>query len=285
MNSEALMTLPHCNELQLGLDDGVLSVTLNRPHKRNAMNSAMVIELMAVFEKIADNRSIRVVVMRGAQGNFCAGGDISGMSKHSQDGSANSPELNSSKLDSSELRDATWHFNRSFGKLIAKVNRAPQLVICILEGAVLGGGFGLACVSDLAIAKPDAMFAMPETGLGIIPAQIAPFVVARIGLTQARRLTLLGERLDGQAALALGIVHHVSQDTEAELARNLKIFNKCAPNATAVTKQLLLDVAERPEMELLLDRASDDFSKAMLSDEGQEGTTAFIQKRKPSWCN
>ena len=295
MNSETVMTLPNCNELLLDLDDGVLNLTLHRPHKRNAMNSAMVIELMAVFESIQGNRTIRAVVIRGAQGNFCAGGDISDMSQDSKQGSESSPEpssskldsskLDSSKLDSSKLRDAIWHFNRSFGTLITKVNRAPQLVICILEGAVLGGGFGLACISDVAIAKPDAMFAMPETGLGIIPAQIAPFVVARIGLTQARRLTLLGERLDGHAALALGIVHHVTDDVEAELARNLKIFNKCAPNATAVTKQLVLDVAERSGMEPLLDRASDDFSKAMLSDEGQEGTTAFIQKRKPSWCN
>ncbi|MFQ3247464.1 MAG: isohexenylglutaconyl-CoA hydratase [Arenicella sp.] len=290
MNSEAVMTLPHCNELLLDLNEGVLNLTLNRPHKRNAMNNAMVCELMAVFESIEANRAIRAVVMRGAQGNFCAGGDISDMSKDSQEGSESSPELSPSKQSpsnqsSATLRDATWHFNRSFGKLIAKVNRAPQLVICILEGAVLGGGFGLACVSDLAIAKPSAMFAMPETGLGIIPAQIAPFVIARIGLTQARRLTLLGERLDGHTALELGIIHHVADDTEAVLARNLKIFKKCAPNATAVTKQLLLDAAERPDMEPLLDRASDDFSKAMLSDEGQEGTTAFIQKRKPSWCN
>jgi isohexenylglutaconyl-CoA hydratase len=283
MNSEVMMTLPQCNELLLDLNDGVLSLTLNRPHKRNAMNSSMVAELMAVFESIEHNRAIRAVVMRGAQGNFCAGGDISGMSKDGHERSQKDSKEGS--LGSPKLRDATWHFNRSFGTLITRVNRAPQLVICILEGAVLGGGFGLACVSDLAIAKPDAIFAMPETGLGIIPAQIAPFVVARIGLTQARRLALLGERLDGHAALALGLVHHVTDDTEAELARNLKIFKKCAPNATAVTKLLVLDVAERSGMEPLLDRASDDFSKAMLSDEGQEGTAAFIQKRKPSWCN
>ncbi|MGK0439331.1 MAG: isohexenylglutaconyl-CoA hydratase, partial [Paracoccaceae bacterium] len=87
MNSEAVMTLPHCNELLLDLNEGVLNLTLNRPHKRNAMNNAMVCELMAVFESIEANRAIRAVVMRGAQGNFCAGGDISDMSKDSQEGS------------------------------------------------------------------------------------------------------------------------------------------------------------------------------------------------------
>jgi isohexenylglutaconyl-CoA hydratase len=269
------MILPQCSELLLRLDDEVLNLTLNRPHKRNAMNTIMVSELMQVFTSIEDDRQVRAVVIRGADGNFCAGGDISGMNKESQEGTYDSPVP----------RDATWHFNRSFGQLIAKVNRAPQLVICVLEGAVLGGGFGLACVSDLAISKPSALFAMPETGLGIIPAQIAPFVVARIGLTQARRLALLGERLDGHAAQTLGIVHHVTDEVDERLAENLKIFKKCAPNATAVTKKLLLDVAEQPGLERLLDRASDDFSSSMLSDEGQEGTQAFIQKRKPSWAN
>lgn len=265
------MQLPECKELLLKLNEGVLNLTLNRPHKRNAMNSAMVTELMSVFDAIETNREVRVVVVRGAKGNFCAGGDISGMNKDSE-------------VDDDESRDATWHFNRSFGHLITKVNRAPQLVICVLEGAVLGGGFGLACVSDLAIATPDAIFAMPETGLGIIPAQIAPFVVARIGLTQARRLSLLGERLDGSAAQALGIVHHVSKQPVQILNQNLELFMKCAPHATARTKQLILDVAEISGLEQLLDRASDDFAKAMLSTEGQEGTTAFIEKRKPEWA-
>ena len=268
------MGLPACRELLLELHDGVLSLTLNRPHKRNAMTSKMVAEMMNVFDAIEDNREIRAVVMRGAEGNFCSGGDISGLSQDSRAAIAKG----------SVARDSTWHFNRSFGHLITKVNRAPQLVVCILEGAVLGGGFGLACVSDLAIAKPDALFAMPETGLGIIPAQIAPFVVARIGLTQARRLSLLGERLDGSAAQALGIVHHVSDEPEKVLAQSLKYFKKCAPNATAVTKKLVLDVAERQGLESLLDKASDDFSTAMLSAEGQEGTKAFIEKRKPAWA-
>lgn len=263
--------LPQCKELLVTLDDGVLSLTLNRPHKRNAMNSAMVSELMRVFDAIESNQEVRAVVMRGSNGNFCSGGDISDMNNDSLGGG-------------NETRDPTWHFNRSFGHLIAKVNRAPVLVVCILEGAILGGGFGLACVSDLAIATPNAIFAMPETGLGIIPAQIAPFVVTRIGLTQARRLTLLGERIDGRQAQALGIVHHVSDEPEAILLDKLTLFKKCAPSATAVTKKLIIDVAERKGLEGLLDRASDDFSAAIQSAEGQEGTQAFIDKRKPVWA-
>ena len=266
------MNLPECTELLLEQTEGVISITLNRPHKRNAMNTALVDELMLVVDAAAVDPEIRVLVLRGAEGNFCAGGDISGMKKETN-------EADASK--------ASWQFNRSFGSLISKMNHAPQIVICLLEGAVLGGGFGLACVSDLAIADRTAKFAMPETGLGIIPAQIAPFVVARIGLTQARRLALLGERIDGATAQQLGLVHHVTEGAEQmadKLAESLSLIKRCAPMATAVTKQLLLDTAQHLDMEALLDRAADDFTAAITSNEGQEGTHAFIEKRKPNWA-
>ena len=201
--------LPECKELLLSLDGGVLSITLNRPHKRNAMNKRLVDEMRAVFAAIAEHRSVRAVVLRGAEGNFCAGGDIAGMHDGAVDeaGKPLSPDK------------AAWQFNRSFGHLITEVNKAPQVVITILEGAVLGGGFGLACVSDIAIAKADAKFAMPETGLGIVPAQIAPFVVMRVGLTQARRLALTGQRIEhlfthlpGAAHFRLGnLTHHAAR--------------------------------------------------------------------------
>ena len=104
--------------------------------------------------------------------------------------------------------DATQSFydlNRAFGRVITQADALPQVVITVLEGAVLGGGFGLACISDVAIAAKSAQFGLPETSLGVIPAQIAPFVVKRIGLTQARRLALLGERFDGAEAVRLGV--------------------------------------------------------------------------------
>jgi isohexenylglutaconyl-CoA hydratase len=265
------MNLPDCKELLLSEEAGVLTVTLNRPHKRNAMNSASVIEIMSVVEAVSEERSIRALVFRGADGNFCAGGDISGMNQESQD----------------DGKDASWHFNRSFGHLISKVNRAPQVVICLLEGAVLGGGFGLACISDVAIAERKAMFAMPETGLGILPAQIAPFVVARIGLTQTRRLALLGERINGEEAQRLGVVHHVVDGADGlgvKLQETLKHLKRCAPAATAATKKLILDTAMITDLDSLLDRASDDFAAAITSPEGQEGTRAFVEKRKPQWA-
>ena len=259
------------NTLLVELQQGVLTVTLNRPEKRNAMNMEMVQELFTVFEDISRKREIRAVVIRGSQGNFCAGGDISDMGEASQSESA---------------KHRIWRFNRSFGHLISAVNSAPQVVITLCEGAVLGGGFGLACVSDVGIVENKAMFAMPETGLGVVPAQIAPFVVKRIGLTQARRLALLGERINGHQAVELGIAHFVvesSEEMQNKLDDVIKKLKRCAPEATAITKTLMLEVGTMG-LETLLDRAADSFTDALNSDEGREGTNAFIEKRKPSWC-
>lgn len=265
------MTLPDCKELLPDVDAGVLTITLNRPHTRNAMNSGLVTEIMAVVESVRDDRSVRAIVFRGAAGNFCSGGDISGMKLE--------------QMDEAAAAEATWAFNRVFGRMVTAVNHAPQIIVAVLEGAVMGGGFGLACVSDIAIADERAMFSMPETGLGIIPAQIAPFVVARIGLTQARRLALLGERIGGEEAVRLGIAHTLTRSTdelEQELERVTTRIRSRAPNATAATKRLLLDVGQ-VEHDALLDRAADAFTAALLSEEGQEGTAAFLQKRKPFW--
>ena len=130
-------------------------------------------------------------------------------------------------------------FNRRFGTMIEQVDQAPQTVVAVLEGAVLGGGFGLACVSDIAISRDTAQFSLPETGLGILPAQITPFVVKRIGLTQARRLALLGLRFDGKTALDLGVVHQVAQD-EVDLGQQLtdiiQQIKRAAPLASRNTK-------------------------------------------------
>lgn len=266
------MTLPSCETLILDNRDDALFVTLNRPEKRNAMNGKMVQELSDIFDAIADDRTIRAVVLRGAAGTFCSGGDIS--------------DMNTRADNAAEARANTVEFNRSFGRMITKVDHAPQVVIAVLEGAVLGGGFGLACISDVAIAAADVKMGMPETGLGIAPAQIAPFVVKRIGFTQARRLALLGDWVNGPEACALGIVHFSADNTEAleaRLAKTLKKVRRAAPVANAVTKKLMHQVADT-DHEKLLDIAAGYFADALAGDEGKEGTRAFLEKRLPSWA-
>jgi isohexenylglutaconyl-CoA hydratase len=264
------MNLPHCQELIIKVSEGVLTITLNRPHKKNAMNLALVEELMSVVEEVKNERAIRVIVIRGAENNFCSGGDISGMNFD----------------NASSTHDPMWLFNRTFGKMITVVNNAPQVVITVLEGAVLGGGIGLACISDVAIADINTKFAMPETRLGIVPAQIAPFVVSRIGLMQTRRLTLLGEAIYGEEAKALGFVHYVTQnkdELETQLNKVIAKIMLCAPEANALTKKLILQVG-LVEHEQLLDDGASYFCNS-LKNEGKEGTAAFLQKRSPSWAN
>lgn len=267
------MNLPATETLLLREDGFALHVTLNRPEARNAMSLQMTQELRAVFSAIENSDSIRAVVLRGAGGHFCAGGDIKDMA------GARMQAMQSGN------DEAYAELNRAFGHMITQVNHAPQVVIAVLEGAVMGGGFGLACVSDVAIAHTDAKFALPETGLGVIPAQIAPFVVQRVGLTQARRLALLGARFDGSEAVQVGIAHHVADSAEIDalLANTLEQVKKCAPQANRATKALLHRVGKEP-LESLLDDAAKQFARAVAGPEGSEGTMAFVQKRPPKWA-
>ena len=265
--------LPHCETLILEKQGPSLFLTINRPDVRNAMSLQMVAELAALFTEVENDNSIRAVVIRGAGGHFCAGGDIKDMAgARGQKGEGKD--------------DPFYKLNRAFGQMIQQVNESSKVVIAITEGAVVGGGFGLACVSDLAIAGPTAKFGMPETTLGVIPAQIAPFVVERIGLTQARRLALLGLRIDAAEACALGIVHQVAESEEQlddMLNQALERVRLCAPNATAETKALLHRVGHEA-MTGLLDDAAEKFAAAIRGPEGTEGTMAFMQKREPKWA-
>lgn len=275
MSNLSLSATPASSEtLILQQHGAVLYVTLNRSEQRNAMSAQMLNELIGVFSQIKDDLSIRAVVLRGAGGHFCAGGDIKDMAAlrmAAAQAASNQPYI---------------AFNRLFGTLIETVNHAPQIVVAVLEGAVLGGGFGLACVSDLAISFDNAQFGLPETGLGVIPAQIAPFVVQRIGITQARRVALLGLRFNGAEAVRLGIAHTLVSDEAAlqvELNAALQQIQRAAPNASRVTKALLHQVAAT-DLSGLLDQAAVQFAEAVGSAEGMEGTMAFIQKRLPNWA-
>ena len=266
--------LPHCDTLLLEKKGPALHVTINRPEVRNAMSLQMVAELSTVFSQVEQDDSIRAVVIRGAGGHFCAGGDIKDMA-------------GARGQQAGEGRDDPFYrLNRAFGQMIQQVNESQKVVVAVVEGAVMGGGFGLACVSDVAIAGPTARFAMPETTLGVIPAQIAPFVVERIGLTQARRLALLGLKLESEEACRLGIVHQCAGSAEQIdelLDQAVERIRQCAPDATARTKALLHRVGHEA-MHTLLDDAAEAFAGAIRGEEGQEGTLAFMQKRKPSWA-
>ena len=264
--------LPQTSHIKLDLRGGVLHLWLNRPERRNALSSQMIAEIAATFAAIVADRSVRIVVLRGAGGTFCAGGDIASMSV-AQASPVGAPD---------ELRDN----NRRFGALLEAINAAPQAVIAAVEGHAMGGGFGLACVADITIATADARFALSEATIGVVAAAVSPFVVRRIGLAAARRLGVTAARIDGAEALAIGLANLVVEDGAALDAAIRAACNqvlKCAPQAIAVTKRLMLRAGGAEIASDLLDDAAASFATSVRGAEGREGTAAFVEKRKPSW--
>lgn len=269
------MQLPETKTLLTRFESGVLHVTFNRPESRNSMSPEMLADIEAVFAAIASDRSVRAIVLRGAGGHFCAGADLKGMMAAGM------------KPPAAGEPDKIAAMNRSFGTMLRQVQGASQVVIAVCEGAVLGGGFGLACVSDIAFAHADAKFGLPETTRGLPPAQIAPFVVERIGLTQARRLALTGAQFRGDEALRLGLVHEgfaSEEELQSKLAEAIQKILHCAPEANAVTKAILLQ-AGKVDLDIVLDEAAARFAACARGPEAPEGITAFIQKRSPKWAS
>ena len=256
----------------------VLHIAMNRPESRNAMSLQMVAELQHALRlaeaSAGQPDAVRAVVLRGAGGHFCAGADLKDMAGARM----------RSMQRASGAPDPIAEVNAEFGRLCAAYADTPLAVVAVLEGTVMGGGFGLACVADVAIASDTATFRLPETSLGVVPAQIAPFLVERLGYSQAKRLAVTGGRLDVAAALALGLVHEVTitDGLQAALDKVLSDILACAPGALAATKSLMRRARFAPASDLVQDAAAI-FAQSAQGAEGIEGMTAFIQKRKPNW--
>ena len=267
--------LPHCESLLLERRGHVLHLTLNRPDARNAMTRDMVRELAAVVDWLAAS-DVRAVVVRGAGGTFCAGGDIKGFMTMYQSAPPKAGE-----------KDSVAVGNREFGTFMTRFEALPQVIVMVVEGAAFGGGLGLLCAGDVVLATADTKFAMSETGLGIPPAQIAPFVAARVGIARTRRLALTGYRFDGREAERIGLVDVACADAaalEAALTQVLAEVSRCAPSANAAIKTLLLAGRSTP-LDSLLDQSAEAFAACLRGPEGREGVTAFLQKRKPNWIS
>jgi isohexenylglutaconyl-CoA hydratase len=251
-----------------------LYVTLNRPEVKNALNPTLLGELKEVAGLLRDRRDIKAVVLRGAGGTFCTGADLRNMERSI--GEAPKPGE----------KDPIAVGNREYGTFLEALGSLPQVVVAAVEGYAIAGGFGLVCVSDIAIVTEDCGFAMSETAIGIVPAQIAPFVAARIGVPQTRHLALTAARFKGAEAVRIGIGHHLVKDSAAldtKLEEVLKQIDRCAPLANALTKQVIMRVGTEP-LSTTLDFASDCFAQARRSSEAAEGLRAFAEKRPPKWA-
>lgn len=251
---------------------GVLTVRLNRPDVRNAFNEVLIGELTQVFTRDALATEVKAVVLRGEGQSFCAGGDLNWMKK---------------AVDFSF--DENLKDTRDLASMFRLMNEFPKPLIGAIQGAAIGGGVGLVSVCDIAIAIKDTQFSLSEVRLGIVPACIGPFVVAKIGASHARGLFISAERFQARKAQAVGLVHEVVDDLaalDAAVERVLGNVLQCGPNAMAVAKKLVLDLSWPEKREALgdcLDYVARTLSELRISSEGQEGVKAFLEKRRPSW--
>lgn len=257
--------------LLLRQDGARLFATFNRPQRRNALNDALLFALEALITRLESDRSVRVVVFRGAGGHFCAGGDIRERREQTQDASAGT--------------DTAMERNIRAGRMFLRLARLPQTTIGVVEGYALGGGFGFACTFDITLVAADAQLGLAETRIGVAPAQIAPHVVRRVGLSNARYLGLTGRRIGGEEALRLGVAHEVAQtpeELEQRLARLLDDIDACGPLACAATKDIMNRVGEIP-LDAMVEYAGRRFGELNRGPEGIEGQQAFLEKRRPRW--
>ena len=266
------MRLPQTRLLRLASEGDVLTAWLDDAATRNALTAQMRDDLNALVATLEHGSEFRVLVLRGASGTFCSGGDLKAFKR-----------LSATSL-AADGTDPIAADNAIYGDFLRRYNLLPLTTIALVEGSAFAGALGLLCVTDAVIVLETARFSMSETTLGLVPAQIAPFLVQRIGLTHTRRLALTGARFDGIEAQRLGIAHFVQpsiESAEALLAELIGNVLRCAPRANAATKQLLLDSAPHQDS-ALLDRAAQLFAQS-LRGEGSEGTNAFAEKRRPSW--
>jgi methylglutaconyl-CoA hydratase len=244
-------------------------LTLNRPDVRNAFNEEVVAELTAWAaqdDRLADG--VRVVVLAGAGKTFCAGADVAWMSKTIH------------YTEEENFRDAL-----AMSRMFAALDTLPVPLIGRVHGAALGGGAGLAAVCDIVVAEDQAVFGFTEVKLGILPAVIAPFVLAKIGRSAARDLFLTGARFAAPRAREIGLAHAVvpAVDLDDSVAGYVKEILTASPQGVAAAKALIREVWGRPVGETMPLTASA-IAARRVSDEGQEGLRAFLERRPPRFA-
>lgn len=250
--------------ITLAVKGSVARVRLNRPDARNALSFAMVEELLTCFAALRDDPAysdVRVALLCANGKTFCAGGDLRDMTRPAEE-----------QRESLAKMDA----------LLQAINQAPQVVVTRVQGAALGGGLGLVCVSDIAIAGYSASFGLPEAQLGLAPALISPYVLARLGFTRTRELMLTGMRFDYLAAHNWGLIQHYCADFEldARVRAVLRDVLRAAPGALRACKELLFTVAAGGDT---LDYRVALLERLRTGEEARLGATAFLRKQPAPW--
>lgn len=249
------------------LHKGVGQLILARPEKKNAFDGAMLAEMARVLDTWALDPACRVIVLQAEGDTFCAGADLAWMASFAGGG-----------------HEANLQSARELGAVFHRLARSPKPTVAQIDGAARGGGVGLAAAVDIAVASDRASFALTEVRLGLLPGVISPFVVERVGPSQARGLFMTGETVDAARALRIGLVHHlVAADRLAQqVGQVVDQLVLGGPQALQACKQLVDLVAFRPAEEVA-EQTAGLIAARRASAEAQEGMQAFLQKRRPAW--
>lgn len=260
--------MPEGNVLVSVDSKGVATVTLNRPEVHNAFDDETIERLTRELRMLGDDEDVRVVLLTARGPSFCAGADLKWMKQTSEFSKAEN------------LQDAS-----ALAELLLVLDTLPKPTVALIQGPAYAGGVGLVCACDIAIAARSARFSLTEVRLGLIPAVISPLVISTIGESYARRYFLTGERMSSSDAERIGLVHEVVPD-EALTVRGetfVKLLLQGGPTAQAEAKALIKDVRGRAlDGEMLVDLAKR-IARIRVSDEAQEGMSAFLEKRNPRW--
>ena len=265
------MTPAMTGKLQITRSGELEHWTLHDPATRNALTEEVVEALHQACARAAADNTLRFVVLRGSGGAFCAGGSLGGF------------VASIGQALPAGQTDPLIAMNAGFGALLNSLCALPQILLVAVDGPAMGGGLGLVCCGDFVLASPNAVFATPEVTLGVVPAQIAPFVHRRLGDRHARQLLLSGEKLSAEQALQLGLVDEVAVDLEAAVARRVQMLRRAAPGAVAHTKALFCMLNQAAAHDLPA-QAAIKFVANLRSPEAAEGLAAFAHKRKPGWA-
>lgn len=250
--------------------DGIATVTINRPDKKNAFNSEVIGALHETFETLKDADGVRLVFLTGAGDAFSAGADLDWM-RSAADWS-----------ESDNREDAM-----ALAVMLKALHDLPQLTVALIDGPAFGGGAGLAAACDMAIATERSLFAFSEVKLGLTPATISPYVIRAIGPRTATLLFATGRAFKADEALKIGLVQDVVADAaafeaiRADLTAAIKL---CAPGAVAEAKELVADIEGAEIDHGMMEETARRIAARRVSEEGQEGVRAFLEKRKPGWA-
>lgn len=251
-------------------EDGIATVTINRPERRNAFNAEVIAALHQAFQTLSDADGVRLVFLTGAGVAFSAGADLEWMRA-------------AVEWSESENRDDAM----ALAAMLKALHDLPQLTVALVDGPAFGGGAGLAAACDMAVATERSTFAFSEVKLGLTPATISPYVIRAIGARNARRLFATGEVFTAAQAQGFGLVTEVIPDAagfDAVRAGLSTAIKACAPGAVADAKRLVDDI-EGVEIDRgVMEETAKRIAARRVSDEGREGVTAFLEKRKPGWA-